>query len=87
MPRASDVDRDMTNGERIEVKFALPFLGTRMTADESRVSEAKTSHQAKKIVIPGVVSTLTLYPRLDQELISSYSHLDGMLYLRHSLQQ
>jgi len=54
MPRASDVDRDMTNGERVEVKYA-PTSRPRFQADNDRIS-GTPNNQPKKIVIPAIIS-------------------------------
>ena len=65
MPRASDVERDLTHGEHVEVKYGPSFKfhpksmqGAQLMMSSDRYAEAKTpANQPKKIVIPAVVST------------------------------
>jgi hypothetical protein len=52
MPRASDVDMDLGNGERVEIKYVHPYRVKELTI---RISDS-APQQAKKITIPAIVS-------------------------------
>ena len=55
MPRASDVDGDLSNGEHVEIKSVqVPSFASK--ALMWRLNETKPSQAPKKIVIPAVIS-------------------------------
>jgi hypothetical protein len=83
MPRASDVDRDMTNGERVEVKYvSYSFAGSELTVIESLVHRPIS---LKRLSFPPSSVCAVVPSRV--WLIISYPNLDGLLHLRYSLQQ